>query len=171
LGSAAASPCTVTFNGGTLSFKLREEDTATGAGAGAASASGTALSVFLFFPFLLFLAEEEADAPRGASLLPDAIPMVTSLPALIPGGAVMSSSLRPGIGLCVTRVARAQREGAARSGRREGCVPWRRPKEMDISCSRMDCSRRRMCLSTFVSRPGQNGEAERRKNKLSRTES
>jgi hypothetical protein len=87
---------------------------------GVASASETALSIFLFLLFLLFL-EEEEDA-RGPSL-PGvvAIPMVTSLPALIAGTArISSSSLRPGIGLCVTRVARAQREGAARSGRREG---------------------------------------------------
>ena len=44
-----------------------------------------------------------------------------TLPALIAGAArIFSSSVRPGIGLCVTRVARAQREGAARSGRRGG---------------------------------------------------
>ena len=86
---------------------------------GVASASETALSTFLFLLFLLFL-EEEEDA-RGPSLPVVAIPMVTSLPALIAGAArISSSSLRPGIGLCVTRVARAQREGAARSGSREG---------------------------------------------------
>lgn len=119
-----------------------------------APASDATLSVLLFFPFLPFLATgEDAEAEAGPSVLPVAIPMVTSLPALIlPGGAEMemsSSSLRPGIGLCVTRVARDQREGAARSGRRDGCVPCRSPKEMDISCSRMDWSRRRMCLSIF----------------------
>jgi hypothetical protein len=94
---------------------VRVEDVAV---AGVASASETAFSVFLFLLFLLFLEAEEDT--RGPSL-PVAIPMVTSLPALIAGPAgISSSSLRPGIGLCVTRVARAQREGAARSGRREG---------------------------------------------------
>ena len=111
----------IAFNGGTLSFKLREDDAAVLAPAVATpSASETALSdVLLFFAFLLFL---EEDARGGASVLPVAIPMVTSLPALITGGAsvMSSSSLRPGMGLCATRVARAQREGAARSGRREG---------------------------------------------------
>ena len=116
------------------------------------SGSETTLSdVLLFFARLIFLKEEDPRPPVGPSVLPVAIPMVTSLPMLITGGATdtSSSSLRPGMGLCATRVARAQREGAARSGRREGCVPWRRPKERDISCSRMDWSRRRMCLSIF----------------------
>ena len=126
-----------------MSLKLRDEEAV---GPGVASASETALSAFFFLPFLLFL---ETEDPRGPSF-PVAIPIVTSLPALIPGAVSgASSSLRPGIGLCVTRAARAQREGAARSGRSEGWVPWRRPKERDISCSRMDWSRRRMCLSTF----------------------
>ncbi len=115
---------------------------------GATSISATAaLSNFLFLPFLPFF----EGGPRVASL-PVAIPIVTSLLALILGAVTSSSSLRPGIGLCVTRVGRAQRDGAARSGRREGCVPCRSPKEMDISCSRMDCSSCRTCLSTFKSR-------------------
>lgn len=143
-----------------MSFKPREEDAAVllapaaATAPATASASETTLSdILLFFAFLLFLEAEDPPPPRGVgpSALPVAIPMVTSLPALITGGAAVmsSSSLRPGMGLCATRVTRAQREGAARSGRREGCVPWRRPKEMDISCSRMDWSRRRMCLSIF----------------------
>jgi hypothetical protein len=127
-----------------LSLRLREEDaTATGVTSG----SDTVLSVFLFFPFLLFF----VGGPRGASLAV-AIPIVNSLLALILGAVTSSSSLRPGIGLWVVRVGRDQREGAARSGRREGCVPCRSPKEMDISCSRMDWSSNRMCLSTFESR-------------------
>lgn len=148
----------IAFNGGTLSFKLRECDAAVLAPPAAATGSGskeTTLSdVLLFFARLIFLKEEDPRPPPVGSpsvALPVAIPIVTSLPALITGGAAeaSSSSLRPGMGLCATRVARAQREGAARSGRREGCVPWRRPKERDISCSRMDWSRRRMCLSIF----------------------
>jgi hypothetical protein len=70
------------LNGGTLSLKLRVEDVVVGPGV--ASASETALSVLFFLPFLLlfFRVEEEA---RGASFPVVAIPMVTSLPALIPG--------------------------------------------------------------------------------------
>lgn len=97
-----------------MSLRLREEDTTT---PGVTSGSDMAFSDFFFFPFLLFF----EGGPRAS--LPVAIPIVKSLLALILGAVISSSSLRPGIGLCVVRVGRDQREGAARSGRREGCVP------------------------------------------------
>ena len=95
-----------------MSLRLREEDATA---PGFTSGSETVFSDFFFFPFLLFF--------KGGPPLPVAIPIVKSLLALILGAVTSSSSLRPGIGLCVVRVGRAQREGAARSGRREGCVP------------------------------------------------